>query len=187
MATEKHRATAKEYFDSHPGESVVHFTSDGQAFFQRNHNDAVNHQRRVNSAEALVSVYKNKKGNEDSEDDSKGGNDDAGKLKVVKPLKTVDKDKKSGKSPASVDSNKSKFKAKLEDAMKSKDAGTKSKFMGKVEDLMKSSEAKGKEAKTDSKTGKADVAKKESKAVEAPKAEDLKAVETPAAPSTEGK
>jgi hypothetical protein len=58
MTTEKHKATAKEYFEANPSENVVHITTDGQVFFQKNQSDAVNHQRRINEKESLVSIYR---------------------------------------------------------------------------------------------------------------------------------
>jgi hypothetical protein len=82
MTTEQHKATAKEYFEANPSEKVVHITTDGQVFFQKNHSDAVNHQRRIAPSEKIVSVFKNKKADEDSEeeegeDDDNNGGDDA--------------------------------------------------------------------------------------------------------------
>ena len=74
MATEQHKATAKEYFHSNPSENVVYISSDGQVFFQKNYNDALNHQRRIDENQKLVSVYRNEKGEsaqgEDREDHS---------------------------------------------------------------------------------------------------------------------
>lgn len=58
MITETHKATAKEYFEANPSEEVIHISTDGQVFFQKNYNDGVNHQRRLDAGEKLVSVYK---------------------------------------------------------------------------------------------------------------------------------
>jgi len=66
MATEQHKATAKEYFDSNPSENVVHISSDGQVFFQKNYNDAVTHQRRIDDKEALVTVYRHQKSSDEA-------------------------------------------------------------------------------------------------------------------------
>lgn len=58
MATEKQREVAKEYFEAYPSEGVIHISSDGQAFFQNNYNDAFNHQRRIDETQKLTSVYR---------------------------------------------------------------------------------------------------------------------------------
>lgn len=58
MATEQQLAVAKEYFESNPGEGVVHISTDGQVFFQKNYNDAAGHQRRIDHAQKLVSIYR---------------------------------------------------------------------------------------------------------------------------------
>lgn len=58
---EKHRAIAQEYFKNNPTEEVVHITADGQVFFNSNHNDAVNHQRRIAPGEKLVTVRRHEK------------------------------------------------------------------------------------------------------------------------------
>ncbi|MFD0997684.1 hypothetical protein ACFQ21_00130 [Ohtaekwangia kribbensis] len=46
----------KGYFDSYPNEQTIYFTSDGQAFMQKNVNDAKNHQRRLDPAKELLSI-----------------------------------------------------------------------------------------------------------------------------------
>lgn len=59
--TEELKAKAKQYFEAYPKEEVIHFTTDGQAFLNKNLNDAVNHQRQFTEKKAsdkLVSVYK---------------------------------------------------------------------------------------------------------------------------------
>lgn len=59
--TDKHKETAKKYFQNNPVEDVLHISTDGQVFFQKNYNDAVNHQRRIAASEKLVTIYRKEK------------------------------------------------------------------------------------------------------------------------------
>lgn len=58
MATAQQKETAKQYFDSNPSEGVVHISTDGQVFFQKNFNDGVNHQRRIDESQKMTSIYR---------------------------------------------------------------------------------------------------------------------------------
>lgn len=68
MATEKQLEVAKEYFGSNPSEGVVHISTDGQVFFQKNYNDGANHQRRLDPAQKMTSIYRKELEAEKEED-----------------------------------------------------------------------------------------------------------------------
>lgn len=58
MATEQQLAVAKEYFDSNPSEGVLHISTDGQVFFQKNYNDGAGHQRRIDPAQKMTTIFR---------------------------------------------------------------------------------------------------------------------------------
>ena len=56
--TDQLKALAEKYFEAYPAEQVLHFSSDGQVFLQKNHNDAKNHQRRIDEKTELTTVWR---------------------------------------------------------------------------------------------------------------------------------
>lgn len=58
MATEQQLATAKQYFESNPDEGVLHISTDGQVFFQKNYNDGATHQRRIDPAQKMTTIFR---------------------------------------------------------------------------------------------------------------------------------
>jgi glutamyl/glutaminyl-tRNA synthetase len=58
MATEKQKETAKQYFESSPSENALYISTDGQVFLQKNYDDGVNHQRRIDPGQKLTAVYR---------------------------------------------------------------------------------------------------------------------------------
>lgn len=55
----EHKKLAEEYFKAYPKDDVLHISEDGQVFLQKNYNDAVNHQRRINPKSKLTTIYRN--------------------------------------------------------------------------------------------------------------------------------
>lgn len=56
--SEELKATAEKYFEAYPKEDVLHITSDGQVFLAANHNDAKNHQLRLDASVPLTTIWR---------------------------------------------------------------------------------------------------------------------------------
>jgi hypothetical protein len=54
--SEELKKLAKQYFESYPEQSTIHFSSDNQAFFQSNYGDGVNHQKRLDESKKLTTI-----------------------------------------------------------------------------------------------------------------------------------
>jgi hypothetical protein len=52
---------AKQYFEAYPEENTIFFSTDGQAFLQKNYSDAVNHQNHINPEGKLERITRNEK------------------------------------------------------------------------------------------------------------------------------
>lgn len=50
------KAQAEKHFEAYPTEDVLHISGDGQVFLHKNYNDGVNHQRRLDEKQSLVTI-----------------------------------------------------------------------------------------------------------------------------------
>jgi hypothetical protein len=63
------KALAEKYFAAYPGENVLHISGDGQVFLHKNYNDGVNHQRRIDEKQSLISITRKMLVDKEEEED----------------------------------------------------------------------------------------------------------------------
>lgn len=78
------REQAEKYFAAYPGEDVLHISGDGQVFLHKNYNDGVNHQRRLDEKQSLITITRKMLEDKEEQADLKSVPDESWKVQDIK-------------------------------------------------------------------------------------------------------